>query len=172
MKIVRNLLERRYGEHHLHFITFSCYRRMPLLSLPKNRDVFIEILNDVRNKRGFLLAGYVVMPEHVHLLVSEPDTETPSVVMQVLKQRVARALGAGGEEGSSPFWQRRFYDFNVWTRKKRFEKLHYMHMNPVKRGLVDDPGVWKWSSYRYYQFGEAGNCTPDREPESLANRPR
>ena len=44
------------------------------------------------------------------------------------------------------------------------EKLHYMHMNTVKRGLVDDPGFWKWSSYRFYQFGESGPCTPDREP--------
>jgi putative transposase len=59
------------------------------------------------------------------------------------------------------FWQRRFYDFNVWSRKKRIEKLNYMHMNPVKRGLVTDPKLWAWSSYRFYQYGEESLCTPD-----------
>jgi REP-associated tyrosine transposase len=161
VEIVRNPLERRYGQHHLHFITCSCYQRKPLLGTTRRRDVFLEILADVRSQRGFFLVGYVVMPEHVHLLISEPPNSTPSTIMQVVKQRVARA--ARTKDGE-PFWQRRFYDFNVWTRKKRFEKLHYMHMNPVKRGLVADPGQWAWSSYRYYQYGEPGKCAPDREP--------
>jgi putative transposase len=87
------------------------------------------------------------MPEHVHLLISEPKIGTPSTVMRVLKQRVSRAarmtrrrrnpnqLEVWGKENGEPgrsFWQRRFYDFNVYTRKKRIEKLHYMLMNPVK----------------------------------------
>ena len=63
------------------------------------------------------------------------------------------------------FWQRRFYDFNVWSAKKRIEKLNYMHRNPVKRGLVAEPGLWAWSSYRFYQHGEKSVCTPDREPK-------
>jgi hypothetical protein len=61
------------------------------------------------------------------------------------------------------FWQRRFYDFNVWSRKKRIEKLNYMHRNPVKRGLVAAPQLWLWSSYRFYQYRERNMCTPDRE---------
>jgi hypothetical protein len=54
-------------------------------------------------------------------------------------------------------WQRRFYDFNVWTERKRIEKLRYMHRNPVKRGLVASPELWKWSSFRAYSLGEAGS---------------
>ena len=162
VEITRNPLERRYGQRHLHFITCSCYQRRPLLDTTEKRDIFLEVLDEVRRQRRFLLAGYVVMLEHVHLLVSEPEAVTPSIIMQVLKQRVARMVGTG-DEGA--FWQRRFYDFNVWSRKKMFEKLHYIHMNPVNRELVDDPGLWKWSSYRFYQFGEAGKCTPDREPK-------
>jgi len=99
--------------------------------------------------------------------------------MQVLKQRVSRVVrkkkrsnpnqmhlwqGAASTEARS-FWQRRFYDFNVWSKKKRIEKLNYMHMNPVKRGLVTDPKLWPWSSYRFYQYGEKGLCTPDSEPK-------
>jgi REP-associated tyrosine transposase len=55
-----------------------------------------------------------------------------------------------------PFWYTRSYDFNVFTEKKKIEKLRYMHRNPVKRGLVESPEQWMWSSYRYYLLGEEG----------------
>src|SRR5581483_11735081 len=60
--------------------------------------------------------------------------------------------------GGTPrhIWQRRFYDFNVWTDHKRIEKLRYIHRNPVKRGLVAAPEDWAWSSFRAYAFGEVG----------------
>jgi REP element-mobilizing transposase RayT len=89
-------------------------------------------------------------------------------VMQVLKQRSARALlpkrrrrdsrqrSLFPDEVRRAFWQARFYDFNVWTSKKRVEKLRYMHRNPVKRGLVESPEQWRWSSYRFYFLGESG----------------
>ncbi len=98
------------------------------------------------------LVGYVVMPEHVHLLISEPLVGTPSTAMQMLKQRVSRLARQGTEDGKDhSFWETRFYDFNVRTKKKKVEKLVYMHMNPVKRGLVDQPDDWIWSSYSFYQ---------------------
>ncbi|MGB8006272.1 MAG: hypothetical protein WCF48_04015, partial [Terriglobales bacterium] len=53
-------------------------------------------------------------------------------------------------------WQKRFYDFNVWTKRKRIEKLRYIHRNPGTRGLVVSPELWKWSSFRPYALGEAG----------------
>jgi putative transposase len=161
-------LHRSYGAHHLHFITFSCYRRLPLLNSARARDRFLSILEQTRERYRFVVVGYVVMPEHVHLLVTEPDVGTPSTVMQVLKQRTARALlpkrkrsnpqqrHLFGEEPRRAFWQPRFYDFNVWTTKKRIEKLRYMHRNPVKRGLVVSPELWRWSSYRLYLLDEAG----------------
>ncbi len=62
----------------------------------------------------------------------------------------------GGDPPPRAFWQARFYDFNVWTTKKRVEKLRYMHRNPVQRGLVDSPEQWRWSSYRFYALGEPG----------------
>jgi putative transposase len=155
-------LERRYGLGHLHFITCSCYRRRPFLKSARKRDAFLKILHEVRSRYRFLLVGYVVMPEHIHLLISESKAATPSTVMQVLKQRVSRLLRRRPrknprqirlwpDEPVGPFWQRRFYDFNVWSRKKKIEKLAYMHANPVKRGLVKDPKDWPWSSYSFYQ---------------------
>jgi putative transposase len=161
-------LERRYGEHYLHFITCSCYRRAPLLGSPDARDIFLEALNQTRSKYGFLLVGYVVMPEHVHLLLGEPRTSTPSTVMQVVKQKVSRTIGTD----DTSFWQRRFYDFNVWSRKKIFEKLHYMHMNPVKRGLVDDPGLWDWSSIAITSSGrlDSARRTANRPDAAMARK--
>ncbi len=164
-------LKRIYGKGHLHFITFSCYRRLPLLKTARARDVFAKELSEVRDEMGFRLVGYVVMPEHVHLLIGEPKEGTPSTVLQKLKLRVARRLrkrrrsGIAGqlglpfEETKEPlraFWQARFYDFNVYTRGKMKEKLNYMHANPVVRGLVEHPKDWRWSSWGFYWGREAG----------------
>ena len=88
----RHPLKRHYGQGDLHFITFSCYQRKPLLGTPETRDTFVEILDEVRCRHAFALFGYVVMPEHVHLVVSEPEKKTPSKALQVLKQNVAKSL--------------------------------------------------------------------------------
>ncbi|MHB8607269.1 MAG: REP-associated tyrosine transposase [Candidatus Acidiferrales bacterium] len=164
-------LKRCYGKGHLHFLTFSCYRRLPLLGTARARNTFVTALAKIRERYHFLLVGYVVMPEHVHLLISEGRKCTPSLVLRVLKQRVSRDLrkrgrraAAGqmrlafrdGDMGLPRFWQPRFYDFNVYSAKKIREKLEYMHANPVKRGLVANPGEWIWSSFLSYEKGEAG----------------
>jgi putative transposase len=90
------------------------------------------------------------MPEHVHLLLGEPSRELLAVGIQALK------LSAANRAEKRPFWQSRYYDFNVFTEAKRIEKLDYKHANPMKRGLVDKPEDWLWSSYRYYLAGEQG----------------
>ena len=171
-------LKRFYGKGHLHFITFSCYRRLPLLKTVRARDIFVKELGKVRDEMGFHLIGYVVMPEHVHVLISEPKMGTPSTALQKLKLRVSRKLrkrrrsGGGGQmrlpfdEAGEPlraFWQARFYDFNVYTNGKKTEKLNYMHANPVIRGLVKHPKDWPWSSWGFYQGGETGLISIDVE---------
>ena len=70
-----------------------------------------------------------------------------------MKQRSSRKLKERGEEH---FWQRRYYDFNVWSEEKTAENLHYMHCNPVKRGLVAEPEDWPWSSFRHHATGQEG----------------
>jgi putative transposase len=136
-----------------HFVTFSCYRRQPLLGAVTAYSVFERALEAVRLRYGLVVAGYVLMPEHVHLLAGEPSRSSLSVALQVLKQQTSRKLKARGE---TQFWQRRYHDFNVWSEEKRVEKLRYMHRNPVKRGLVATPEDWPWSSFRHYATGEAG----------------
>jgi putative transposase len=169
-------LKRYYGRGHLHFLTFSCYRRLPLLGRARARTVFVKALAAIRQRYGFLLVGYVVMPEHVHLLISEGPRSTPSLVLKVLKQRVSRDLRRQkrhvptgqmrlafkeGEAELPRFWQPRFYDFNVYSAKKIRGKIEYMHANPVKRGLVGSPGEWAWSSFVSYERGEIGLVSID-----------
>ena len=148
-------LKRYYGKGDLHFITFSCYRRLPLLKTMRARNLFVKELGRVRDATGFRLIGYVVMPE-------------PSTVLHKLKLGVARKLRkrkrasagqlplpfASSREPLRAFWQARFYDFNVYSSGKKREKLNYMHANPVKRGLVNHPRDWAWRSWAYYFGGE------------------
>lgn len=158
-------LKRYYGAGDLHYITCSCYHRRPWLGSARRRDLFLAVLEAMRRKYAFVVVGYVVMPEHIHLLMSEPQHGDPSVVMQAVKIGFARRLLSRARHSCqlclpthtpAHIWQRRFYDFNVWTEKKRIEKLRYMHRNPVKRGLVAEPDQWHWSSFRFYAYGEAG----------------
>jgi len=153
-------LKRYYGFGDCHFITCSCYRRQPLLAAPRRRDLFLAELEQVRRRYRMVVLGYVVMPEHFHLLLSEPQEESLSTVMQALKLGFARRVLAArraGKVGPSRIWQARFYDFNVWSERKRIEKLRYMHRNPVKRDLVEEPDQWPWSSFRSYAHGESGS---------------
>jgi putative transposase len=170
-QVISAPLKRFYGLQHLHYITCSCYHRQPLLGPNRRKDRFLSILEQVRQRYQFLIVGYVVMPEHIHLLLGEPKRRDLSVVMQVLKQRVSRQvrqrrrrkqatsqleLWSKRPPAMPHFWQPRFYDFNVFTQHKLVEKLRYIHRNPVTRGLVELPEQWRWSSYRFYAYGEKG----------------
>jgi len=146
-------LKRFQATRQFHFITFSCYRRQRLFAEPKTWRIFERQLERVRKWYAMVVAGYVVMPEHVHLLVGEPERSTLAVALQMLKQLVAAKVRRSGGE---PLWQRRYYDFNVHSERKRIEKLKYIHRNPVTRGLVERPEDWEWSSFRHYATGIDG----------------
>jgi putative transposase len=146
-------LKRFQQTRRLHFLAFSCYKRRPNFGTPESRTTFESALERVRQNYSLYVYGYVIMPEHVHMLISEPEHGTLAQAMQSLKQGVARRLAP---RAADSFWQARYYDFNVWSEKKFVEKLRYIHRNPVERGLVARPEDWAWSSFRHYLNGEAG----------------
>src|SRR5258707_1319146 len=127
-------LKRFQQSGNLHFLTCSCYHRLPYFQSPNSCTTFEESLEKVRKSYELCVYGYVVMPEHVHMLVNEPEQETLAKAMQSFKQSVARTPAL---RAATPFWQARYYDFNVWSERKFVEKLRYIHRNPVERGLVD-----------------------------------
>jgi putative transposase len=200
-------LKRFQAADHLHYVTFTCYHRNRYLNSASARDMFEQTLERVRRWYNLCIVGYVVMPEHVHLLLSEPERSSLAVALQMLKQVSSRKLHSrklhkmggspsgnsggppfrpllakGGKSGpeeqeAQPFWQKRYYDFNVFSDHKRIEKLRYMHRNPVKRGLVGKPEDWKWSSYRHHLTGFEGVVEIEsewtaRKREKMATLPK
>jgi len=167
-------LRRFHESGQSHFVTFSCYLRQTFLNDGFLADAFLRSLEKVRLRFRLRVFGYVVMPEHVHLLVSEPEKSTLAHAIQGLKISSSRAAPF------SPLWQRRYYDHNVRTHKSFVEKLRYIHRNPVKRGLCATPLEWNWSSCRHYATADLGiveiesQWTADRrngrEPQLLSQR--
>jgi putative transposase len=133
--------------------------RLCLLTTDESRRIFESALERVR--RGFMLQvyGYVIMPEHVHLLLSEPEKDTLADALKSLKQGVSRRLIGDAEH----FWQKRYYDFNIRNYPQFVEKLRYIHRNPVKAGLCECPEDWEWSSFRHYATGCEGRVEIESE---------
>ena len=179
------IYHRFFEAGHLQFITTSTYRRVAVFSEAEYCPFFVDALRDVRAKFRFRLAGWVLMPEHFHLLLQPLSAETTWEIVKDIKQRSAHAvlqrLHARSEVAACRsrlrsfrlpptvhdhahyrLWQRRFVPFNVYTEKKFREKLEYMHNNPVKRGLVASPGDWPWSSWRFYYLGDTSLLEMDR----------
>ena len=149
-------LKRFHHSKQTHFITFSCYRRRPRLNHEARYQVFLEKLERIRRQFSFRLYGYVLMPEHVHLLLSEPDLSVLSDAIHSLKLATAKSMPKVGQQEPAQFWQKRYYDRNIGDHEEFVEKLRYVHRNPVKRGLVARPEDWPWSSFRHYAAGESG----------------
>jgi putative transposase len=175
-------LTRCHHSGQSHFVTFCCYHRRPLFTTDASRRIFESALERVRRSFRLHVYGYVVMPEHVHLLLSEPQSEggplkpgvglsgdvhwlsqtqqhTLADALKSLKQGVSRRLIGDAEH----FWQKRYYDFNIRNYPQFVEKLRYIHRNPVKAGLCERPEDWEWSSFRHYATGCEGRVEIESE---------
>jgi putative transposase len=177
-------LKRFHESGQSHFVTFCCYHRRRFLTTEASRRTFESALERVRHTFKLEVYGYVVMPEHVHLLLSEPEKGTLADALKSLKQGVSRRLlprigglpkiggvpEVGGPfkpdfglSGQRHFWQKRYYDFNIRSYEQFAEKLRYIHRNPVKAGLCELPEGWEWSSFRHYATGIEGRVEIESE---------
>ena len=145
-----NGLRRFQQSAQSHFVTFTCYHRRRGFDAAPACDLFLQVLEHMRWRFGLCIYGYVVMPEHVHLLMSEPPRRLLADAIHYLKLSFAKRLGEG------VFWQKRYYDRNIRDAHEFREKLRYIHRNPVERGLVQDARDWPWSSFRHYALRERG----------------
>jgi len=168
----RKQLQRRDEPGEARFHTFSCFQRRPFLSKVRSRQWFIDGLIRSRQTHGFHLWAYVIMPEHIHLLLWPGDAPLKmSDVLYTLKKSVTnRALTwvqanaphflpqmeDRGPKGrvTHRFWQRGGgYDENLFSPDKIWQKIDYIHQNPVRRGLCESTTDWAWSSARAYEDG-------------------
>jgi len=161
-------LTRYQGQGAHHFLTFSCYQRRPLLDSDHARITFEEKLEEIRKRHDWRIYGYVLMPEHVHLLVSEPHKHPLATTLCVLKGESSKILKGTHKQ----FWQIRYYDFNVLTHDKHIEKLRYIHRNPVARGLAEKPEYWPLSSFLHYRTGKPGRVQIASDWTDYANKSR
>jgi putative transposase len=180
-------LEHFYGQNHLHYLTANTYRKARIFDTDRYNWKFVQTLNDLRTEQGYRIIGYVLMPEHCHLLIWPGPLADPSQIMQKLSGRTANFILRNLRENLAfPWcrkmlnrfpmppsvhdhaycrvWNRRGCDLNIWSEKKIQEKLTYMHNNPVKRGLVAHPGDWPWSSWRYYYLDDSSVLSMDHLP--------
>ena len=173
---------------HAHELTFCCYRRLPLLSKDRTRQWFLEALDNARRRYDFELWAYVIMPEHVHLLLlpRQPDYRM-AATLKAIKQPVGRrAIGflkkhtpdwvprlevvRSNGRREYRFWQQGGgYDRNINSAKTAWACVDYIHHNPVRRGLVDGAIDWPWSSAREYAGVQGAplqidGCPPDPPP--------
>ncbi len=175
----RKQLHRIEQTHDLRFLTFSTYDRLPLFLNDRIRDLFATHLEAARVAFSFNLYAWVVMPEHIHLLLWPLLPEHPvSALLSQLKRGFARQVVERWREirasvlprltmpdGSIRFWQRGGgYDRNIFSSEETSEKLNYIHQNPVTRGLVTRPQDWVWSSARWYAGDRAGPVQIDSLP--------
>ena len=128
-------LKRFQKAEALHFITFSCHHRLPFLDAPDPKNIVEAVLEQTRARHQARVYAYVLMPEHVHLLINEPPSILVAQFLKAVKQITSRKLRAEREK----FWQERYFDRNVHGEDARSEVIRYIHRNPVKRGLVASP---------------------------------
>ncbi|MGZ0167378.1 MAG: REP-associated tyrosine transposase [Planctomycetales bacterium] len=155
--------EASHEQPYTHFVTFSCYKRRRLLDNDPVRRIVLGVLNSQMTKQDGRLVGFVLMPDHVHALVWLPRDESLPQFMKQWKQRSSRnirklalpLLPSYGAlmKADDPFWQRKYYAFQIYSRQKLEEKLNYIHQNPVRAGLADRAAEWRWSSARHYEDG-------------------
>ena len=145
-------LKRLQQAEALHFVTFSCFHRLPLLAPAAAREFVETVLEQIRARHQARVYAYVLMPEHVHLLMNEPPRIVLAQLLKAVKQITSRKLRGSREQ----FWQNRYYDSNVYGEKACCEVIRYIHLNPVVRGLVEKPEDWPWSSFRHYATGARG----------------
>ncbi len=138
------------------FITFSCYRRHKYLSDENSILILLDQLRKLRFDCAINILGYVIMPDHVHLVLYPTNVTKLGVLIGQLKGRSAHAIIGSRKDiykrsnGQPAVWQRRCFDHNCRTPEIVIEKIQYCHNNPVKKGLVDTPDEWPWSSYGWY----------------------
>jgi putative transposase len=145
-------LKRFQKAEPLHFITFSCFHRLPFLEMPEPKETFETALEQTRARHLARVYAYVLTPEHIHLLINEPPLILVTRFLKALKQITSRKLRGDRRQ----FWQDRYFDANIRGETARSEVIRYIHRNAVKRGLVASPEEYRWSSFNHYATGIRG----------------
>ena len=157
-----------------HYVTAVTYRRVPVFRSEKACSLFIEALAETRKRCPFKLVGYIIMPDHAHLIVNPSDSDISNLMRRIKGLSARRILDWLRSENHAvslaklaletsqkrkhahAVWQKDFSSIDIWSVKFVQQKPHYVHANPVRAGLCEHPKDWQWSSYRAYYPHEPG----------------
>jgi putative transposase len=167
---------------HAHELTFTCYRRFRFLSAERTCQWLSESIEEARRALNFALWAFVFMPEHAHLIVwpRRPVYET-SAILKEIKEPVGRNAVSylaehapewlpritrqRGQRTERLFWQSGGgFDRNISEPRTLMSMIDYIHMNPVRRGLVAKASDWRWSSAGWFEGTPTCDLIPDRIP--------
>ena len=169
-------------DNALYYITTNVYDRLALFTQPSTIIPIIDSLNYYRFKYRFLLTGYVIMPDHLHLLIWPQGDDKLADIMRDFKKFTAVRLirqaqvesrsdwldafhkaGAETQRSQEKVWQDDYWDKLVYSPNVLRQKLNYLHRNPVRAGLVESPEEYPYSSYRSYVCGDESLIQIDKE---------
>jgi len=138
------------------FVTVNLQRHSPVLAADEY-PVLLGALEESRRRLGFLICGYVAMPDHWHALLFPRYPLAVSRVVQDVKYVSARRLNQL-RQSHGAVWQHQFWDRFVRHEREFRQRLEYMHFNPVRRGLVTRPEDWRWSSCNNFDRSKRAGC--------------
>ena len=151
-----------------HYLTFVAFKRTAIFKSETISRFFIETIKEVKQKYPFKLIGYVVMPDHVHLIINPVGCDIEIIgkelkglsahkIIKWLKENEylsslekLKLKNTGKRNHSFCVWQKKVKSVDLWSHKFILQKLNYVHLNPVRADLCDHPAKWKWSSYNSY----------------------
>jgi putative transposase len=167
----------KYTRHnipgHAHELTFSCYKQRPFLKSSHVKSLLADSITRASEIHNFEIWAYVLMPEHVHLMIYPCDESySISKILTSIKQPVSRSIlnklreqnslflrnmETGLDNPKYRFWQDGGgYDRHYFSPEEIRKQMNYIHNNPVRRGLVENPCDYKWSSAGYWLNEEEG----------------
>jgi len=164
-------MPRHYDNYaYAHYLTFSCYRRLWLFRDDELYSMFVDNLDESRQRWGFKLWAFVIMPTHVHLLLwPQPETTISKILFAIKRPFAIQAIDhlRGNWQSISEhliinrtgqsvrrFWQAGGgYDRNIYGEVALRKTIDYIHNNPVRHNLVKTVTDWKWSSARFWMNG-------------------
>ncbi|HCS55671.1 transposase [uncultured Rubinisphaera sp.] len=154
-----------HDQHYIHFVTFSCDQRRDLFEEDQPKRILLGQLNSQLSRLSAKWVGFVIMPDHVHAMLWLEETKNLSSFMQHWKRlsshairnwyRIHRPVYFQKAQELKRIWIPKYYEFSIFSESKLIEKLEYMHLNPVRTGLVSKPSEWRWSSARWYEFNKS-----------------
>src|SRR5712691_11347877 len=158
----------------LQFITANCNNRIPVFKRDQYCLIFLDVIKELKERRPFKLIAYVMMPDHCHMIVNPRDgqiTDLTGALKGLSARRIIDrspsetfVLDKPSPDGTThQVWQESFKAFPLWSNWMIWQKINYIHNNPIKRGLARSAADYRWCSFRAFYFASGEPLPVDKD---------